>query len=838
MRLDPSLHSAIDRHPLTVFPETPVSEAIARLLETDRSCVLVVESPDSPKLVGGLSDRDLFGLLASGKNCDRLPVRAVMKEPTTVLETSIAQNVSVLLDRFHQTELSYLPIVDADGSLVGVVTQKTLLQAIDPKTLKNIDRLQETNTRLQQKLKSRIRAEQALEMRENRLQWQQIVLVELSKCSEFHTGNLKAALEKLTQTASHTLDVERVSIWFYNDDRTYLECADLYELDRRQHSAGMVLEVASHPKYFHTLELGKSIVSKESNHPRLQAVAADSRLDVPIRAAGQTIGVLGLDRIGKNRPWMLEEQNFANYLAYMASLAREARDRILAETALQQSEERYALATAQSQVGVWDWYLGGDRIYLTPNLKAMLGYSNGEIPHSFKSWLAGVHPADRKSTIAAVRAYFKGDRSLCEMSHRMLHRDGRICWILWRGMAFRDLDGKLARVAGTATDITQLKEAEEALRSTQQRLGYLLTSSPAVIYSRRPDRDYSTTFISDNIEEILGYSAAQWLAEPTFWRDRLHPSDAPAVLASLADLGEREYHVNEYRFRHRDGEYRWLRDEVRVVRDGVGNSVEWIGSSIDISDRKQAEEEVRVALEKERELNDLKSRFVTMTSHEFRTPLAIIKSSGQLLERYEWERAQQLEQLGQILSAAQHMTHLLDDVLTLGRAEAGKLNFDPQPLELTPFCERLVSEIRAGLGGDRTIELSIEAADRTILPVVDEKLLRQILDNLLANAIKYSLPGSPIRAALRYHRDRVIIQIQDRGIGIPPEDLPHLFESFHRAKNVGTIPGTGLGLAIVKRCVELHGGAIEVTSKVSVGTTFSVTLPFNSARKHEENISD
>ncbi|MDY6939219.1 MAG: PAS domain-containing protein [Cyanobacteriota bacterium] len=844
MKLDSWAREAIDFHPLTAFPETPISEVIDRLLKTQASCVLAIESANSAKLVGLLSERDLLAAISSGASDTDLTVRQVMKVPTMVLNVSQAQNLSVLLDRFRQSEVRELPIVDARDRLVGLVTQKTLLQALEPETAPGNHRLRAANARLERELKSRVRAEQILEMRENRLQWQQIVLVELSKCSEFHTGNLQGALQKLTQTASHTLDVDLVSIWFYNDDRTLMECADLYELARRQHSSIMGLEVASHPKYFQSLELGKSIVTEDARrHPRLQAgisTGADrvtSVLDVPIRAAGRTIGVLGLDRIGERRPWMLEEQNFANYLAYMASLAREARDRTRAELALQQSEERYALATAQSQVGVWDWYLGGEQLYLTPNLKAMLGYADSKIPNSLKSWLDRVHPDDRKSAIAAARAYIIEGNSACEMSHRMLHRDGSTRWILWRGMAFRDLDGKLARVAGTATDITQLKQAEEALRATQQRLGYLLTSSPAVIYSRRPDGDCATTFISDNIEEILGYSADRWLTQPTFWRDRLHLEDAPRVLESLANLGEREDRVNEYRFRHRDGEYRWLRDEVRVVRDETGNSVEWIGSLIDISDRKQAEEEVRVSLAKERELNELKSRFVTMTSHEFRTPLAIIKSSAQLLERYDWERSQQLEQLGQILSASQHMTHLLDDVLTLGRAEAGKLEFDPQPLELTPFFDRLVSEICAGLGGDRIVEQIVEPPDVEIVPLMDEKLLRQILDNLLANAIKYSALGSSIRATLRYHQDRVVFQIQDRGIGIPPEDLSHLFESFHRAKNVGTIPGTGLGLAIVKRCVELHGGVIKVTSQVGIGTTFTVTLPLNSEREHEENFS-
>ncbi|MBE9042767.1 CBS domain-containing protein, partial [Oscillatoriales cyanobacterium LEGE 11467] len=142
MKPDPSLHSAIDLHPLTVFPDTTVSDAIARLLETDASCVLVIKSPNSPKLLGWLNDRDLLRSIASGKNDTDLTIQAVMKVPSSVLEASSEQNVSLLLDRFRKTELSHLPNVDAQGNLIGLVTQKSLLQAIDPQTVQGetIDR--------------------------------------------------------------------------------------------------------------------------------------------------------------------------------------------------------------------------------------------------------------------------------------------------------------------------------------------------------------------------------------------------------------------------------------------------------------------------------------------------------------------------------------------------------------------------------------------------------------------------------------------------------------------------------------------------------------------------
>jgi signal transduction histidine kinase len=198
------------------------------------------------------------------------------------------------------------------------------------------------------------------------------------------------------------------------------------------------------------------------------------------------------------------------------------------------------------------------------------------------------------------------------------------------------------------------------------------------------------------------------------------------------------------------------------------------------------------------------------------------------------------------------MTDLLEDVLLIGRADAGKSEFNPVSLDLTEFCRNLVEEIQMSASNQHEINFvsnqiqfnterlnsevfslqcsqlevltSYENESETIV-FMDEKLLRQILNNLLSNAIKYSPQGGIVHFALTCKNGEATFQIRDEGIGIPPADLARLFETFHRAKNVGKIPGTGLGLAIVKRCVEIHGGKIAVDSQVGVGTTFTVTLP-------------
>jgi len=224
--------------------------------------------------------------------------------------------------------------------------------------------------------------------------------------------------------------------------------------------------------------------------------------------------------------------------------------------------------------------------------------------------------------------------------------------------------------------------------------------------------------------------------------------------------------------------------------------------------------------------NELKSRFVSMVSHEFRNPLNVISVSAQILERSgdKWSIEKQKEFLQRIQTASRKMTNMLDDVLLIGKASVGKQDFNPAPHELTKFCSELVTEIQ--LGSRNTHKIVFTSQEQYIVDV-DEKLLRQILNNLLSNAVKYSPQASTIHFELAYQAGEVIFKIKDQGIGIPLEDQKQLFESFHRANNVGNIPGTGLGLAIVKQSVDLHGGKIAVESEVGLGTTFTVTLPFH-----------
>ncbi len=296
---------------------------------------------------------------------------------------------------------------------------------------------------------------------------------------------------------------------------------------------------------------------------------------------------------------------------------------------------------------------------------------------------------------------------------------------------------------------------------------------------------------------------------------------------AVAKAADGEFIRQEQQVCGKDDTEVWIDFSLKPLKDNTGKVVLLIVEGRDISDRKHAEAEIRNAWEVERELNDLKSKFVSMVSHEFRNPMTVIRTAVEILETYNKELSDQQKEkyFGQIQTALRQMLQLLDEVLLLGRSDAGKLEYEPAALDLENFCNELVQTLQQSAGENYQINFSVQGEQPSV--EMDESLLRHILTNLLSNAIKYSPKGGTIQFKLTYQGNIAHFRIQDSGIGIPLKDQQRLFETFHRASNVGRIQGTGLGLSIVKKCVDLHQGQIQLESEVGVGTAFTVTLPLN-----------
>ncbi|KAF3886211.1 MULTISPECIES: sensor histidine kinase [Nostocales] len=234
--------------------------------------------------------------------------------------------------------------------------------------------------------------------------------------------------------------------------------------------------------------------------------------------------------------------------------------------------------------------------------------------------------------------------------------------------------------------------------------------------------------------------------------------------------------------------------------------------------RAEAELEKSLALTK-------KEPLVSMICHEFRSSLNVISFSTSLLKRHHhnWSEEKTLQYFQRLQTTVEQLGQLMDELLTIERAEAGKLEFEPTSVNLISFCHDILTQMNLSENSQNAINFVIQGDSKAVC--IDKKLLQPVLTNLLSNAIKYSPNGSTVDMILSYLDEEVIFTIKDRGIGIPKADRQRLFEPFHRGGNVGDKPGTGLGLAIVKKFVDIHGGEIIIESEVGVGTTFTIALP-------------
>jgi len=277
-------------------------------------------------------------------------------------------------------------------------------------------------------------------------------------------------------------------------------------------------------------------------------------------------------------------------------------------------------------------------------------------------------------------------------------------------------------------------------------------------------------------------------------------------------------------------------DELQKYRAGLEKLVEERTKELDAANvklkediRKEKEFEMMLkqSLEKERDLNELKTRFISTASHEFRTPLTAILSSTELIQRYgyKWNSEKINEHIKKIKISINNLTKLLDDVLTMSRSESGRILFSPQIINLPDLCSEIIHEVEVHTNNKHILKYDFKPDQKEYN--LDQRLLRFILINLLSNAIKYSPDGGEVSLIINTDRENLIFKIKDNGIGIPKTDMKHLFEPFYRCKNVGEIEGTGLGLSIVQKSVELHTGNIICESLNGNGTMFTVTIPYS-----------
>jgi PAS domain S-box-containing protein len=378
----------------------------------------------------------------------------------------------------------------------------------------------------------------------------------------------------------------------------------------------------------------------------------------------------------------------------------------------------------------------------------------------------------------------------------------------------------LSFVANHVSSAIERYQALDELRKSEERYRTVIENVGVGVVVVQDGR---MVFVNPSLERIVGHPREYLLSQP--YTATVHPDDLP-VMRERHERRQRGDEVESmYGFRvvTQAGEVRSL--ELSAVQIEWSKREATLIFVVDATARLQAELTQRQTLQRQTELNDMKSRFISVASHEFRTPLAFILSSAELLKHYgdRLPEPEKAEVINTIETGVQRMTQMLDRVLLLGKVEAQMLEFKPEQINLQTLCQNLVEDARIQ-HSQTGCELALEFEARPAVGLFDEKLLRHIFGNLLSNAIKYSPHGGKVLFRVSSLDGRVAFEVADQGIGIPAEELPHLFEWFHRASNVGEIQGTGLGLAIVKNSIDLHGGHIEVASTVGQGTRFTVRI--------------
>lgn len=391
------------------------------------------------------------------------------------------------------------------------------------------------------------------------------------------------------------------------------------------------------------------------------------------------------------------------------------------------------------------------------------------------------------------------------------------------GTPLYEPDGSIKEVLVITQNITERKQAEAELWQRRQEFQALAEHAPDLI--ARFNRSLEFTYVNPVIETVTGLPPAAFIGKrPGFsavqgawYRER-----GLALLQSVAESGVQAEDV--FSLNTPLGE-RWY--QIRIVPEFASDgSVENVlAISRDITDFHRTQENIQNALIRERELNQMKSQFVRITSHELRTPLATIMFSCNALERYgeTMQQAERVECYDDIKRAVTGMIDLMNSVLFIQRAESSEQALTLTRVEVRPFLETVIADVLKTEERGGNVQLSTSADTPTI--EADHTLLWHIFKNLISNAVKYSPEHGTVSVEHSLVHGRHRFDVRDRGIGIAPRDIPHIFDVFHRGSNVGTLSGTGLGLAIAKQAVERHGGSLEVESIEGKGSVFTVILP-------------
>lgn len=543
----------------------------------------------------------------------------------------------------------------------------------------------------------------------------------------------------------------------------------------------------------------------------------------------------------------------------MEGFATDISDKMELIDALRKSEQKFRMLVENMRDGLYVVDLQGKLLYANDMAYSIFGLEPGDEAKHINNNLLDKRNLYKLKVERHKILEGKVKNAWIEIPAKKINGDE--IWLEIRVLPMHDGDGKISVFQNIMRDITERKIAEEKLRASELRFRsyFELPLIGIAILSA----EWNILDCNNKTALILGFTKEK-LKEMTLI-ELTHPEDTsiPVKIKPIINNRVENYTLTQ-RFIRKDGSVVYAEIALGSIKRPDGSTAFWVALINDITEKtllagelekhrnhleqivkertlelanvnnllhaeikkqKEAEKKVKAALEREKELSELKSRFISIASHEFRTPLTTIYSSTQLLERFgrKWDDAMYKNQIDRIKEHVHHLTDTMDDVLIIGRTESGKIKFEPQMVDLKAFCDNLLEDIRPLISDKH--KFSYKFMLKQNIHFLDEKLLKYIFLNLLTNAIKYSPNGGKIEFIIKGRRKEIEFIVSDNGIGIPERNQSILFEPFHRCDNVGDISGTGLGMSIIIRSVEMHKGSLSFVSKENKGTTFRVLIP-------------
>lgn len=491
-----------------------------------------------------------------------------------------------------------------------------------------------------------------------------------------------------------------------------------------------------------------------------------------------------------------------------------------AETALDESRVRLAEAQEMAKMGRWDYYHKENALFWSDSIFSIFGLEKTEKSITYETYLESVHPEDReKVNLKWKESLYRQSRF--QVEHRIITPQGDLKWMNESCHTEFDETGNPIHTVGIVQDITDLVKTEKALRKSEERYKGIINSQHDIVV--RLDTQNRFTFVNETYCKTFGKTKEELLGRS--FTPVIHEDDLKATLLAMENLSNPPFRAYmEQRAMTVNG-WRWLAWEDYAVRNSRGEVIEIQGVGRDITELKAAESALKDALAMEKKLGELKSRFVSMASHEFRTPLASMMMATETLENYRQRLSEEeiLKYLGRIRRNIEYLRDIIGKVLSLSRIESGKIPFTPEKTDLNYLLTHWLNDYRDKNQLEHQIEF--EPFQEYITIDADRQLLIQALENMVSNSRKYAPEGTKIIINVNRINDFVTLSVTDFGIGIPEKEMEFLFDPFFRASNVVNYHGTGLGLPLIKQIVDRHKGSIRLESEINKKTTFHIDLP-------------